>query len=244
MKAFGVRREHLLEALQRSDDGAARPAAGRRGFFGSLPWAAAPRRTRRARADMLFSSNSYLETTGWVRSRRDKAAVDKSGKPLPWYTYAGIHFIDARISSGMSVFEYGSGASTLWWAARVGAVVSCEYDSTWYKRMSGIIPGNVKLIHAPDRGNYAQQILSCNDRFDVVAIDGECRIECARCCVEALKQHGIIVWDNSDRAEYQDGFDFLARLKFRRLDFAGLGPINVYGWSTSVFYRSENCLGI
>ncbi len=239
---FSGNREYLLEAVQRS--GQTEKPGRMAAFFSTLPWAAVPRRLRRARSDVLFARDSYLETSGWLRSRRDKAAVDRCGQPVPWFTYASTHFIGARINRDMSVFEYGSGASTLWWAARVAAVVACEYDATWHGRMCGLVPGNARLIHAPDRATYARQILSCNERFDVVVIDGECRVECARACVQALKADGIIVWDNAERTEYQEGFDFLRGSEFRRLDFAGLGPINVYGWMTSVFYRTENCLGI
>jgi hypothetical protein len=241
MKASGAR-EYLSEALQRGEEGRKRPLV--KVFFESLPWGASQRRTRRALSDISLAANSYLLTSGWLRSRRDKAAVDLSGQPLPWFTYPSVQFIGARIHRDMSVFEYGSGASTLWWSARVKAVVSCEYDAKWYQRMSAMIPANVRLIHAPDRHTYAEQILGCDSRFDIVVIDGECRVECARSCVEALTPSGIIVWDNSDRPQYQEGFDFLTSLKFRRLDFAGLGPIDVCGWSTSVFYRAENCLGI
>ncbi|MGH8143023.1 MAG: FkbM family methyltransferase [Steroidobacteraceae bacterium] len=241
MKSSGTR-EYLFEALQ----GADRTTQRRRldVFMDSLPWTASRRRVRRALGDISFGANSYLRTSGWLRSRREKAAVDSSGKPLPWFTYASINFVEPRLDREMRVFEYGSGASTLWWATKVKAVVSCEYDATWHQRMSGMIPANVRLIHAPDRGTYARQILESNDRFDIVVIDAECRVECARTCVSALKPEGIIIWDNSDRTKYQEGFDFLTSLNFRRLDFAGMGPIDVCGWSTSVFYRTHNCLGI
>ncbi len=235
-------REYLLEALQSAER--LEKLHPLESFVRVLPWAAAKRRARRTRADMFFSTDSYLETTGWIRSRCDKAAVDGSGKPVPWWTYPSVQFISPRISRGMRVFEYGSGASTLWWAARVTTVVACEYDAAWYKRMCAVIPQNVELVHASEKENYARQILGSGELFDVVTIDGEERVECARVCVRALKPDGIIVWDNSDRSKYQEGFDFLAGLKFRRLDFRGLGPINVNAWSTSIFYRTENCLGI
>ncbi|HTW74622.1 MAG TPA: hypothetical protein VMD56_06835 [Steroidobacteraceae bacterium] len=235
-------REYLLEALRNAEPAGKPHRLG--GLLKALPWTAEKRRARRVRADMFSGRNSYLETTGWLRSRREKAAVDPSGRPVPWWTYPSAQFIAPRIHRAMRVFEYGSGASTLWWAARVSAVVACEYDATWYRRMSGIVPANVTLVHVPDSANFPRQILSCDEPFDVVTIDAEERVECARACVRAMRPDGVIVWDNSDRAKYQEGFDFLRDLKFRRLDFFGLGPIDVTGWSTSVFYRTENCLGI
>lgn len=131
MKASGTR-EYLFEALQSSAQTS--QLRGLKAFFRRLPWATSQRRTRRALADISFSGNSYLATSGWLRSRRDKAAVDRSGQPLPWFTYPSVQFIATRIGRGLSVFEYGSGASTLWWAARVRTVVSCGklmHDRFW-----------------------------------------------------------------------------------------------------------------
>jgi hypothetical protein len=57
-----------------------------------------------------------------------------------------------------------------------------------------------------------------------------------------LTDDGIIVFDNSDRVEYQDAYDFLKSLGFVSIDFSGLGPLNPYGWSTSIFFKSLTAL--
>jgi hypothetical protein len=62
--------------------------------------------------------------------------------------------------------------------------------------------------------------------------------------VEGLSSRGVIVWDNSDRERYQAGYDFLRGSGFRRLDFAGPGPVDFWPWCTSIFYRDHNCLQI
>ncbi len=54
----------------------------------------------------------------------------------------------------------------------------------------------------------------------------------------------MVIWDNSDRSDYEEGYEFLLGQGFRRLDFYGLGPINVMASCTSVFYREQNCLGL
>jgi hypothetical protein len=44
---------------------------------------------------------------------------------------------------------------------------------------------------------------------------------------------------------YGEGLQYLKQLGFRELNFGGLGPLNGYGWTTSVLYRPGcNCLGI
>ena len=46
----------------------------------------------------------------------------------------------------MSVFEYGSGYSTIWFAERTGTVVSCETKQEWYDRIRPRLPSNVEYL--------------------------------------------------------------------------------------------------
>jgi hypothetical protein len=59
-----------------------------------------------------------------------------------------------------------------------------------------------------------------------------------------LKDDGVILWDNAERAEYQRGYDFLIDQGFKRLDFWGMGPSRVVKWSTALFYRPKNVFGL
>ena len=97
------------------------------------------------------------------------------------------------------------------------------------------------LGSGPDREARMSEFVA---EFDCVVIDGRDRVNCARHALGALTAGGVIVWDNSDRDCYQEGFDFLRDHGFRRIDFWGLGPINAYPWCTSIFYRDGNCLGL
>ena len=98
-----------------------------------------------------------------------------------------------------------------------------------------------ELVHG---GEYSKTILRYNNAFDIIVIDGRDRVNCARNCLGALKDNGVVIWDNSDRDKYEEGYAYLVQNGFNRLDFDGLGPINCDGWRTSVFYRQNNCLGI
>ena len=195
---------------------------------------------------LLRGSSGYLKKVGWYHSFNKYMPVDKEGGALPWYTYAAIDFLGGRIKAGMTVFEYGSGNSTIWWAIRVSRVVSCEHDEHWFIKMKSDLPDNVTYRHIKlePSGDYSRAILQHDKEFDVIVIDGRDRVNCAKNSLCALNDRGVIVWDNSDRDEYQAGYDFLSDNGFKRLDFSGLGPINTYGWCTSVFYRPQNCLGI
>lgn len=188
----------------------------------------------------------YLKRSGWVASGWARAPVDADGAPLPWYTYPCIDFLLPRLTKEMRVFEYGSGQSTRWWAARVLSVDAVEDDPAWMARVSQEVPANVDLRFAVvGGGQYAESILGRDPVFDIVVIDGSDRDHCARVCLEALKPNGVIVFDNTQKpGVFEDGLDFLSARGFKRIDFFGLGPLNMDGWCTSVLYRPDNCLGI
>lgn len=188
----------------------------------------------------------YLKEVGWFDSFRLGVPVDANGNPIPWMTYSSISFLEKRIEHNMTVFEYSCGNSTLWWANRVKKLISCEHDKSWYDKMIKIIPGNVELhqIDLEYGGAYSQKVSEYLHAFDVVVIDGRDRINCARNCLHALKKNGVVIWDNSDRDTYAEGYDYLLNNGFKRLDFDGMGPVNAYAWCTSIFYKKDNCLNI
>jgi len=224
-------------------------AVGRPGLRSTLGMIKAhPLRVARTFAScsvLLGGSKGYLNVTGWFRSQVGRSPVDFHGEAVPWITYPCIRFLDSRILPRMTVFEFGSGASTAWWSKRVSRVVSCEHDRAWFERVRAQAAGNVEMIHAlPGAGRYSGQILRYKGEFDVVAIDGEDRVECAINSVEALREDGVIVWDNTDRDVYRAGFEFLLGRGFRRVDFWGMAPLVHFESLTSVFYRDGNCLGL
>lgn len=194
----------------------------------------------------LGKQNSYLRKVGWYNSFHKITGVDKGGEVLPWYSYAAIDFLSSRINGEMAVFEYGSGNSTIWWAKRVSRVVSCEHDEQWFSKMKSKLPENVTYMHFDlvPSGDYSKAALQYDQEFDVIIIDGRDRVNCAKNSLCALKDTGVIVWDDGGRNRYQAGYDFLVDNGFKRLDFSGLGPINYTDSCTSVFYRAQNCLGL
>lgn len=169
----------------------------------------------------------YLKGIGWVSSAMTMNNVN------PWFTYPFIKFLRPRLRKEMFVFEYGSGVSTEWFKSRVGKIVSVEHNIRWAK-------GDVIWLDFPE---YQNEILN-HWNIDIVVIDGRKRIECAKNALQSLSKSGVIIWDNSDRIKYQEGYDFLTDNGFKRIDFWGLGDVNSTEWCTSVFYRNNNCLGL
>lgn len=176
-----------------------------------------------------------------------KKPLDMHGQAQPWFTYGFMAFLKERINDGMSVFEFGSGNSTLWFSKYGCKLVSVEHDLAWFNAMKDQLVShpNVEYLHRDlENGTYAKEITNYSGIFDIIVLDGRDRVNCCLNSLGALKEKGVVIWDNSDREEYAEGYQFLKSNDFKRIDFHGLGPINSRAWCTSIFYREENCLNI
>lgn len=155
----------------------------------------------------------------------DSLALARLG--VPWWTYDAIVSIDEwiyRQDKPLRAFEYGSGASTLWLAERVSAMVSVEHDAEFGRLMLGALADrpNVelhvvepKVMPEPstpsakegydgcDFTDYVRTIRETEGEFDLIVIDGRAREACLTEARPRLAQGGIIVFDNSRRGRYR-----------------------------------------
>lgn len=194
-----------------------------------------------------FLRKNHLAKSGWRKSVSSRLPSTHEGLPLPWFTYSSIHFLESRLHPSLTVFEYGSGNSTLWFSSRVQKVCAVEHDLGWHafmKEKFSKLPNAVVTHKDLDSGAYEKEILKFHKQFDIIVLDGRNRVACSKNSLAALKDGGVLIWDNADRAKYKEGYDFLISNGFKRLDFYGMGPISAHSWCTSVFYKSENCLSI
>lgn len=193
----------------------------------------------------LLHKKSPLREWGWFRSFREQRSVDADGEPLPWFTYGAIEFLKRRIPRRASVFEYGAGNGTLWWAARVKQVDAVEHHSAWYESVRARMPGNVTLRHVPLGGSaYPGSILATRQKYDIVVVDGRERNACVKPSLRALAPTGVIIWDDSNRERYAEGIASLREQGFRMIEFRGFSPIEFMMCETGILYRPDNCLGI
>jgi len=189
---------------------------------------------------------SGLRDDGWFESFNTKKSIDKNGNPIPWCTYPFIKFIEPRLKKDFKIFEYGSGNSTLWYAKRVSEITAVENDLEWYKNVSSSMPSNAQVIYCELKydGDYCRQVAKQNKLYNIIIIDGRDRNNCTKLCIESLTEDGVIVFDNSNLTQYTEAIEFLASIKFKRIDFWGLSPVTSHTNCTSIFYKSNNCLMI
>lgn len=194
----------------------------------------------------FMTKNGYFNLIGWTNSYKTKLPVAQDGSPLPWVTYPFIDFIDERLNKEMSIFEFGSGNSTIYYAKKVKEVYSVEHDETWFTQIKQQLPSNANLFHQSLIYNdeYCRYPTTLNLKFDIIIVDGRDRVNCMIHAVNNLTKNGVIVLDNSDRLEYTNGINKLLEQKFKKIDFWGLAPGFLHETCTTIFYKSENCLNI
>jgi predicted O-methyltransferase YrrM len=170
---------------------------------------------------------SWLKSLDWRPFQR--VTVTRN---VPWLTDGAIDFLDGLIARQpeLSVLEFGSGASTVYLAQRVGRLVSYEHNYKWHRAVSRRVlelgaKGATLNFH---RLPYFQEIDKIADRsLDLVLIDGRDRIECVRRSMAKVKPGGVIMIDNMERDKYHAAYALMA--PWSVTDFEQIGPDRT-GW--------------
>lgn len=167
------------------------------------------------------------------------SAVDKDKNPIPWYTYPAIEYLKQLDFSEKTVFEYGSGNSSLFWAKIAKSVISIENDKTWYQKISHQNTyKNLKIQLIEDEVSYYKHILQYSQNFDVIIIDGNfSRYQCAQVAINKLSKGGLIILDNADW--WVKTAESLRLSDLIEIDMTGFSPINGYTLTTSLFLHRE-----
>jgi len=77
---------------------------------------------------LIKNECSYIHKTGWYRSYIEKKPVDRHGEVIPWMSFPVVSILDEKLNADLTMFEYGSGFSTKFYAKRVKSIISLEYD--------------------------------------------------------------------------------------------------------------------
>ena len=122
---------------------------------------------------------------------------------LPWIAYDAIDRFDKRLDAQSRVLEFGSGMSTVWYAARAGTVTSIEDHHPWFLKVKELLKtkrlDNVIYRFAEDIDSYTT-VEKMDDGYDLIVIDGSHRDRCATAAISLVRPGGTIYLDNSDRS--------------------------------------------
>ncbi|MCL4219075.1 MAG: class I SAM-dependent methyltransferase [Candidatus Hydrogenedentes bacterium] len=123
----------------------------------------------------------------------------------PWLTRASVKMLEAWLQPTYTGLEWGAGRSTVWLAARVGALTSVEHNAEWHRRVQEQLvrfgADHVKLVLEPlDSPAYVEIVQQSPDAsLDFVLVDGRRRDECALAALPKLKPGGWFILDNAQR---------------------------------------------
>lgn len=173
---------------------------------------------------------------GHFRSVKQQQAVNGNGDPIPWFTYPAIDYLDQLSYGNKTMLEWGSGNSSLFFSKRVAHLYSVEHNNEWFNHVKSFQIQNQEII-LKDQKSYAAAGRDFKCVFDVILIDGVERHSCAEISSDLLKPGGFIILDNSDR--HPDIAENFRKKNFIQIDFHGLGPINPYTWTTSLFLTRD-----
>jgi hypothetical protein len=217
------------------------------------------------RLDVLLARNAHRNRfLMWLRSLASfYDLADFIKLDLPWWSFKATTEVEAFIlaRSSCRVFEWGSGASTIWLARRSKSVVSIEHDSSWFEMLRPQIPANVELFlrcgTPTEDGNrytfqsrkkgwknldftlYASSIVGFKNKYDVIVIDGRVRNACMSAALRHINEGGIIILDNSQRYRYKSAFWEANSMGFTHTTYTGLTPGSPFPTSTTIFSRGR-----
>lgn len=174
---------------------------------------------------------------GHLRSSREWNCVDKNGDPIPWYTYPAIDYLNQLDFRKKSIFEWGSGNSSLFWSKRAESIVSIEDNEFWYQKIKSLKKENQKILLIIDKEEYINAITKQYIKYDIIIIDGLYRYECSKIATQYLEEGGMIILDNSDW--YPKTAEVLRKADLIQVDFHGFGPIVGFTTTTSIFIHRK-----
>ncbi len=179
----------------------------------------------------------------WIKSFGEGFSQDENGEAIPWMTYPAIDFLKKNLNKNHLVFEFGCGASTLFFAKKVKKLVSLETNKTWLRIIKDKLSNhyqNVEISLMEDgleNDSYQNFAKNYPEKFDFIIIDSLKRFECAKNSISALKKDGIIILDDSERKNYHKIFKFFAENNFIKKDFFGIAPGQLRVKNTTIFYK-------
>jgi len=143
---------------------------------------------------------------------------------LPWWTFDAVDFVAVYLADRQTtrVFEWGSGASTIWLSRQGVEITSIEHDPDWAKRVAHLIKEfpatTLKAVPTASHGSigskrkgyegqffddYVKSIRDCDGTFDLIVIDGRAREACLTEAIKKLAPDGYIIFDNTNRQRYE-----------------------------------------
>ncbi len=150
---------------------------------------------------------------------------------LPWYNVNQIKFLQNNTVKlqNFDVFEYGGGASSLYYLPIVKSLCLSESREQWFNfvKLNANKDHLYKLNAKHITKNFASSIELFDRFFDLIIVDSNERAKCIDYAVKYLKPDGWIILDNSERRNLIASKQKLLDDGFKSIDFCGKKPQDV-----------------
>ena len=203
-----------------------------------------PRKVGRLIAGLAFHPR-YLTRYIQHNLRNGHSPLDLE---IPWFSYAAIDYLNTYLQTNMSVFEFGSGGSTIFFARRTKHVSAVENEAAWFNRVSQRLKDksiqNVEMrlrqfdVKNPENFEHSAYLNALSGAtFDVIVVDGaeewvQVRPICFQHAEQRVKPGGIIIVDDSWRYT-----NLRANNKAKRHQvFQSVGPCRPGVTSTDLYF--------
>lgn len=143
----------------------------------------------------------------YIVDRIALAFHERLNPDAPWLTRTMVEILGCWLQKTDVGVEFGSGRSTIWFAARVAKLISVEHDREWSVRVQQMLSTNgleSKVSYRfADPSNLETSYLAvfsdlADSSTDFFLIDGIFRDKCAIAAVPKLKPGGLLIVDNAN----------------------------------------------
>jgi len=199
----------------------------------------------------------------WVRSLLP--GYNPLNGEVPWLTFKAKAWLESYLKPNMSVFEYGSGGSTIFLSKKVSKLISIEHDKNWYTEVSRALSkkknSNCEYILCEPEKEISGAMFSYDCKTYASALRKYAGMNFEK-YVKSIEKYpdgsfDLVIVDGRarsscirhapskirpggylmlDNSERQRYSDSISLLAgYKRTDFFGIGPYITYLWQTSVW---------
>lgn len=158
-------------------------------------------------------------TPRYIKNRVEVFFYEKEKPDDPWLTRSANEMLDSWLTKSDVGVEFGSGRSTIWFAKRVGQLISVEHNDEWARHVRRVLSEqNLENVDyrrfsesvGDDRG-FDSEYLGVIDEvdegsLDFCVVDGVYRELCALKVLEKIRPGGLLIIDDANRYFPSDSY--------------------------------------
>lgn len=194
----------------------------------------------RAFRNVFGDVSSFLRRSGWLTT----LALDLplyGDELVPVFTYPMLDLLHDRVKPNHRVLIIRADEGSIWWSKRVEQVRIAKSDIHKIENLKSIWPSGGASLEYIDLDSLESVALL---KFDIIVIgNGISKSEESR-IIDLIDDHGILILGDDNHRGFRDLKDKLESTGCRKLVLRGPAPTRIGNESSSLYYKSSNCIGL